>query len=408
MKKVLLCVSIPFLFPVVQAQIPNDHGIFTEYKPGFYQNYILKGIEDFERPAAPAKARTWFGVDLSGRSLLCEAKQYTSVWHQPAVSQGNTGTCWSFGATGLIESEIFRLSQKKIDLSEMHTVYWEYVERAAVFVRTRGATYFAEGSESNAIVRIYEKYGCMPYSAYSGMLPGQTVHNHENMEAEMEAYLNKVKADAAWDEQTVTSTIKIILNRYMGSPPERFTLDGKSFTPREFLAWCGIQPRDYFSFMSTLSATFNQKGELVEADNWWHSQDYYNVRLDDFMLVVRNAIKNGYSMCLCGDVSEAGFDRQTHCGIIPTFDIPPAYIDDNARQMRLSNASTTDDHCMQLVGYTEKDGGYWYLLKDSGAGAFDGTERGYRFVSEDYIRLKMMNVLVHKYGGKPVLDKIIK
>ncbi len=345
---------------------------------------------------------------LQAQKLPNDTALYSYTYHQPAVSQGNTGTCWSFGATALMESEIFRLSKKTINLSEMYTVYWEYIERAADFVRTRGKTYFAEGSESNAIVRIYEKYGCMPTAAYSGMLPGQKVHDHETMEAEMERYLEDVKSRNAWDEQTVLTQIKAILHQHMGTPPTTFLYDGTSYTPAEFLNYCGLQPRDYFSFMSTLSAPFNQKSELVEADNWWHSADYYNISLDDFIVLIRYAVQNGYSLCLCGDVSEAGFDQSTQCFVVPSFDIPSEYIDENARQMRLSNESTTDDHCMLLIGYYPTSTMNWYLLKDSGAGAFHGTQDGYRFVTEDYIRLKMMNVLLHKLGGKPILDKIIK
>jgi bleomycin hydrolase len=113
-------------------------------------------------------------------------------------------------------------------------------------------------------------------------------------------------------------------------------------------------------------------------------------------------------LCLCGDVSEPGFDRFTQCGIIPDFDIPSAYIDENSRQLRLVNSATTDDHCMHLIGYYEDHGQYWFVLKDSGAGAYDGTFKGYRFVTADYIKLKMMNILVYKEAARPVLDRIIK
>ena len=67
-----------------------------------------------------------------------------------------------------------------------------------------------------------------------------------------------------------------------------------------------------------------------------------------------------------GDVSEPGFDRDTQCAVVPDFDIPSAYINDDARQFRFSNQTTTDDHGMHLVGYMEKDGKDWYLIKDSG------------------------------------------
>jgi len=40
----------------------------------------------------------------------------------PVISQGNTGTCWSFSTSSFLESEITRLTGKQVDLSEMYTV----------------------------------------------------------------------------------------------------------------------------------------------------------------------------------------------------------------------------------------------------------------------------------------------
>lgn len=393
---------------LLQGQV-RDTGTFIEMKPGYYQNYILKGIEDYDEPKVPYAPRKYFGVDLSKTKLPNDIADYTTYWRQPPISQGNTGTCWSFGSTSMMESEIWRITGQAIKLSEMYTVYWEYVERAEDFVKTRGTTYYSEGSESNAILRIMENHGAMPYNMYNGMLEGQKVHNHEDMIVELEQYLETVKQNAAWNEEVVVKNVRAILDSYMGTPPELFEFRGELCTPKTFLQnYCQIKPRDYFSFMSTLSQTNNQKGELVEADNWWHNKDYYNVSLDDFLKVMIDASKAGYSSCLCGDVSEPGFDRTNQVGIIPSFDIPSAYIDENAREMRLVNSSTTDDHCMHLIGYKEVDGKFWFVLKDSGAGAFDGKQKGYRFVSEDYVKLKMMNVLVYKDAARGVLDKIIK
>jgi bleomycin hydrolase len=405
-KKVFLFLMLAQTLSFAQVR---DTGTFIEMKPGYYQNFILKGIEDFEDTANPVKPRTYFGIDLSKSKFPNDIAKYTTQWRQPPISQGNTGTCWSFGSTSMMESEIWRITGKAVKLSEMYTVYWEYVDRAIDFVKTRGATYYAEGSESNALIRIMSKYGAVPYQAYDGMLDGQKVYDHSAMAAELQEYLESVKEKAAWNEETVEKNIRAILDSYMGVLPGTFDYQGNTYTPMTFLeSYCQIIPNDYFSFMSTMSQTYNQKGELVEPDNWWFSHEYYNVSLDDFMLVIINSIKAGYSLCICGDVSEPGFDRISQCGMIPTFDIPSAYIDENAREMRLTNGSTTDDHCMHLIGYQEKDGVYWFVLKDSGSGAFDGKQKGYRFVSADYIKLKMMNVLVYKEGGRPVLDKIIK
>ena len=77
--------------------------------------------------------------------------------------------------------------------------------------------------------------------------------------------------------------------------------------------------------------------------------------------------------------------------------------------MRFANGSTTDDHGMHLVGYLEKDGKDWYLVKDSGAGSRNcGKESenfGFYFMHEDYVKLKMMGILVHKDVAAELLKR---
>jgi len=153
---------------------------------------------------------------------------------------------------------------------------------------------------------------------------------------------------------------------------------------------------------------YNQKGEMKHPDNWWHNQDYYNVNLTDFISIMKTSLKEGKTFGFCGDVSEPGYDKYAEVGIIPTFDIPPGYINEDSREFRVNNKSTTDDHCLHVIGYTEKDGATWFLIKDSSSSGFDGPNKGYRFIHEDYARLKVLTVMMHKYAAKDVLDKIIK
>jgi len=154
---------------------------------------------------------------------------------------------------------------------------------------------------------------------------------------------------------------------------------------------------------------YNTKCEYIVPDNWWHSADYYNVSLDDYMSIIKNAIKNGYTIALGGDVSEAGFESYAQTAVVPTFDIPSEYIDENARQFRFSNETTTDDHGIHLVGYFEKNGTTWYLIKDSGAGSRnagkDSKNFGFYYFHQDYVKLKMMDFMVHKDAMKDVLKK---
>ena len=406
--KTYLLIAISFILSVnVNAQ--NDKAVYKEAKNGFYQNTIQKEIKDFENRDKKPQTRKYLSVDFSDENYPTNIEEYKQYWHNKPLSQGATGTCWCFSGTSFIESEIYRITNKKVKLSEMFTVYWEYVERAKYFVAKRGDMNFGQGSEANAVTKIMKKYGAVPASAYTGMLKGQTYHNHAEMMKEMRSYLNEVKETNSWNEDIVVETIKDILNHYMQKPPEKFTVDKKEYTPKEYLSdFLKINPDDYFSFMSTKSQTYNQQGELTEPDNWWHCNNYYNVNLDDFMSIFKYAVKEGYTLSFCGDVSEPGYDRYAEVGIVPTFDIPSEYINEDSREYRINNNITFDDHCMHIAGYEETDSGWWFLIKDSSSSGFDGPNKGYHFIHEDYIKLKILTILVYKYGAREVLDGIIK
>jgi bleomycin hydrolase len=413
MKKTILILAVCAAALTATAQQPKTPGIMKEGKPGYFQNTIMKDIRAVDENTEPAKTEKRFQADLSGMTFPNKVSLYQKEWHLPPVSQGNTNTCWCFSATSFFESEVYRLTAQEIKLSEMYTVYWEYVERAKRFVSERGNSAFAEGSEANAVIREYKLYGAVPKEAYSGMEPGRKFYTHEKMFKELRQYMDNVKTMNAWDEAQVVSTVKSILHHYMGVPPESFEWQGKRYSPKEFLASVlKLQMDDYVDLLSYLQQPFWEKVEYEVPDNWWHSRDYCNVPLDDYMKALKNAIRNHYTVVIGGDVSEAGFNREAQVAIVPTFDIPATEINDDARQFRFSNGTTTDDHGMHIVGYYEKDGTDWYLVKDSGSGSRNGNESkpefGYYFFRGDYIRLKMMDCMMHKDAVKELLTKFGK
>lgn len=400
---ILFAAGLPLIS--LKAQTPADRLIYQEKKPGFYQQIKADAGKDAEE-AAP---KPQIAVAVSNQSFPLNPAKYQQYWHQPPVSQGETGTCWCFAAVSYLESECKRLTGSEIKLSEMFYVYHEYLERAAEFVKTRGQISFGEGSEASSVPLLLRRYGAVPASAYEGKPKHLKFHHHGQMVEEMKAYLDFVKSSGAWDEETTVRVITSILNHYMGPPPASFQWQGKTYTPQSFATEVlRLNPGDYFHFMSNLRQPQNQRAVLEEEDNWRRFDEYYNISLDDFTGLVRNALAQKQTVCICGDISEPGYGSQTGAAFVPDFDIPAAYINAYAREMRLNNGSTTDDHCMHLIGAFNDKGRWWYLLKDSGAGAFDCPYPGYRVMSEDYLRLKMMNLMMHKDAARPVLDKIIK
>lgn len=344
-------------------------------------------------------------------NLPVDPDKYTKIWHTGVISQGNTGTCWCFSTTSFYESEVKRLTGKEIKLSEMYTVYWEYVERARYFVQNRGEMSLGEGSQTMAVARMMKKYGAVPASAYTGMKEGQKFHTHAAMFDEIEKYLKGLKERNEWNEELAVSTVRAILDFHMGPVPTKIKFENKEYTPLDFSKMIlKVTPDDYVDFMSLKTAPYWEKAEYNVPDNWWHSKDFINVPLDDFMTIIKMGIKNGYGISIGGDVSEAGFHSWKQVAIIPTFDIPSEYINEDSRAFRFLNNSTTDDHAMHLVGYQEVDGKTWFLIKDSGSGSRNCGESckgfGYYFMHEDYIKLKMMTFTIHKDAVKEILKKV--
>ena len=391
----------------LSAQDDKNKGVFVEEKDGFYKNEILKSIDEFNTPEKEKKKS--FKLDFTGMDIPKSKDEFTSYWHNDPVSQGRTGTCWCFSTTSYFESEVYRLHQKKVKLSEKYTVYWEYVEKAKRYIKERGNSAFEEGSEANAVPRIWKIYGIVPAEVYTGLLPGQKFHDDVKMHKEMKSYLENIKSTHAWSEDEAIKVIKSILNHYMGEPPIEFYFEGTKYSPKEFLNnYIQIKPDDYVDILSYMQKPYYKQVEYEVPDNWWHSDIYYNVPLDVFMDALKNAIRNGYTMAIGGDVSEPGYDSWNKAGVIPTFDIPSEYIDENARQFRFSNETTTDDHGIHLVGYMEKAGVDWYLIKDSGAGSRNTGDQGYYYYHEDYVKLKIMDFMVHKDAVENLLKKFIE
>jgi bleomycin hydrolase len=414
-KTILLFVGIAFLSQLF-AQDHEDKAVFKKFDKGesYYYSTILSGINSYQKEKKEEKPFRLFKVDVSGRDFPNKVDMYKNqAWHNPPISQGSTGTCWCFSTISFYESEVYRMTKQKVKLSEMYLVYWEYVEKAKGYVNSRGTSLFSEGSEGNAVARLFKSYGVVPFSEYSGLLPGQSYYNHQDMFKEMETYLKSIKKSNSWNEDDVVATIKSILNHYMGVPPTEVVVDGKKMSPQGYLKnVLKLNPNDYVEILSYSQEPFYQQCIYDVPDNWWKSNEYYNIPLEEYMKVFERSIKKGYTMSIGGDVSETGLvagKGEPQVAIIPSYDIPYEYINDDAREFRFNNKTTTDDHGMHCVGSMKKDGHTWYLIKDSSSGSRNNDpnakEFGYYFFRDDFVKLKMMGFTVHKDAVKDILKK---
>jgi bleomycin hydrolase len=359
----------------------------------------------YTRETPESRDATFLAADLSSFSHPTDILEFTKFFHLPPVMQGKTGTCWSFAATSLLESELRRQGKAEVKLSEMHTVYWEYVEKARRFIREKGHSFLGQGSEPNSAMARIKQYGLVREADYPGLPAGQTAHDHGALFGEFRDYLAALAAKDSWDEAPAIAGIRAILDRRLGRPPDRITVDGRSLSPVEYLASLGLDPDDYVAFVSFMAFPFYTTGEFRVPDNWWHSRQFHNLPLYEFSLALLHSLRKGFTATLAVDFTEPGYSGENDVAMLPTFDLPSSYIDQSSREYRFTNGSTSDDHAVHCVGYLESGKGNWYLIKDSWENAWWGKVKGYFFYQDDYVRLKCLMFMVHKDAVKDVLEK---
>ena len=343
----------------------------------------------------------------------------------PVKNQNRTGTCWCFSTLGFLESELLRMGKGEYDLSEMFIVSKNYKDKAEKFVRLHGELNYAQGGSFEDVLQAWKDYGIVPESVMNGLQYGEDMHVHNELESASRAYLDQIiknpnrKLSTAWKKG-----FDGIIDAYLGTAPEKFTYNGKEYTPKSFAAELGINPDDYVSLTSYTHHPFYSEFAIEVQDNW-RGATSYNLPIDELMQVFENAINTGYTIAWGADVSEKGFTRNG-IGVIPDIESMERSGSDQDRWLGLStsekdaeikkmmekpckeleitqemrqeaydNYETTDDHGMQIYGIAkDQTGKKFYMIKNSWG--TDNKYKGTWYISENFVKYKTMNIVVHK------------
>lgn len=323
-------------------------------------------------------------------------------------NQQQTGTCWSFSTTSLIESQCLHNNIGNFDLSEMFTVRNIFVEKAKNYLLRQGHAQFSEGGLGHDVIRSISSYGAIPESNYSGLPEKTSSYNHESLFKELKTYVDSVLEISG---KTAISNWMVgyntILDKYLGAVPDSFTYNNNKYSPASFSKEVmHFNAEDYINLTSFSHHPYYQPFVIEVPDNFSNGS-YYNLHLNEMIQAVKIALLNGYTVLWDADISNDGFNQEKGIAlniskekISSSNPINPDIIEnpfyENIRQDLFENLKTQDDHLMHIIGFEKsKDGKVFFIVKNSW-GKNAGPYKGFIHVSEAYFGMNTIGLVLPK------------
>ena len=355
---------------------------------------------------------------------------FTTIKENPITSikdQNRSGTCWAYSTLSYFESEILRKTGKTYDLCESFVANKTYMDRAIQVVRLHGDCQFSQGGSCYDPLYCLINYGICPEGAmpFPGSLYGDSLNNFNEFFGVMEPYVAAISKSS---EKKISGQWKVglqgSLDAYLGKCPEKFTYEGKEYTPQSFAASLGLNFDDYVTITSYTHHPFYTRFAVEVQDNWRNPLSY-NVPMDEMMRIIDNAIEQGYTIAWGGDVSEEGFTRKGTAYAYDTKAIQSLKGSDAARWMRLEKAKKTelfdslgctapeivptqemrqqrfdnweltDDHGMLIYGVAKDQNGKEYYMVKNSWGEW-GEYKGIWYMTKAFIAANTMDYMVNK------------
>ena len=383
------------------------------------------------------------GANAKPKKAASNKPVFTVVKENPITSikdQNRSGTCWAYSTLSYFEAEILKKTGKTYDLCESFVANKDYMDRAVQVVRLHGDCQFAQGGSAYDVFYVLKNYGICPEDQmpFPGSLYGDSLNNFNEFFGQLEPYVNGI---ARSKENKISGQWKVglqgILDAYLGKCPEKFTYEGKEYTPKTFAASLGLDMNDYVSITSYSHKPYYSQYAVEVQDNWRNPLSW-NLPMEDMARILENAVMNGYTVAWGGDVSEPGFTRKGLAYFVDTkkaeglsgsdmarwLKLSPAkrtnLIDSlgckvpeleptaEQRQQRFDNWELTDDHGMLIFGIAkDQHGKEYYMVKNSWGET--GDYKGIWYMTKNYIVANTMDYMVNKNAiPADILQKMIE
>src|SRR5690242_6389908 len=145
--------------------------------------------------------------------------------------QSQSPTCWVFTSNSLFESDILKKTGQGLDLSETFIARYAYIDKAKMFLASKGKTYFEGGGNFPDVIREIDKYGIVPEDIYPGKPANQFSHNHAGLDTAMKTFVHGLldKGKMEMNEKEIQQ-VNDTLDKYLGKLPATFNYGMEIYT----------------------------------------------------------------------------------------------------------------------------------------------------------------------------------
>lgn len=299
----------------------------------------------------------------------------------PVKDQGRSPSCWAYAMLAAIETEHI-MRGDSVHLSADYAVRAYLADGYRRCYLAGGEAEVSPRGTAMALIGTIMQYGLVTYDACHGSDGANT-----------EVLARKLGRLAAMEARRRAGfggsgcRLGSLLDENLGPVPRKVFMYGAEYTPQEF-ARSVCAPGEYVGLTSFIHHPFYADFALEVPDN--RRRDLFtNVPIDTLVAVMERAVRAGRGVCWEGDTSEPGFSFGRGVATLPE-GTPATQAD---RQRAFERFDTTDDHCMAVVGLArDAKGRRFFIMKNSW-----GTKNpfgGLMYLSEDYVRLKTIAVVV--------------
>ncbi len=298
----------------------------------------------------------------------------------PVKDQGASDLCWAYAMLATIESEHI-MQGDSVNLSV------DYLARR-ILLRQAERYYLSQGCDTISLRGVapmsldaLAEYGAMPYEAYHSECNYNVVGR--KLTALCNDFTSKRKGIKSLHENAES-----MLDDLINPVPKNVYMFSVEYTPVEF-AHSVCLPNEYVALTSFTHKPFYERIVLDLPDNKTACK-FLNLPLDSMLNRVVNALQSGHCVCWEGDISEPGFNFER--GVAKLENTENA-VSQEARQRAFEDFSTTDDHCMEIVGLAHDASGSRYFICKNSWGSRN-PYGGLVYMSADYFKMKTVAVVL--------------